>query len=48
MAPDRAPTIATVIQKICLKEGIPEAAIRADVKAKGNANTEWENLIILR
>jgi hypothetical protein len=48
MAPERAPTMAMVIQRTWLKEGIPEAAISAEVKANGRAKIEWENLIILR
>jgi hypothetical protein len=46
MAADLAPTMAMTIQKICLGEGIPEAAMKAPVKAKGRAKTECENLII--
>ncbi len=48
IAPDLAPTIATAIQKTLLGGGIPPAAIKAEVNAKGRAKIEWENFIILR
>jgi hypothetical protein len=48
IAPDRALTIATIIQNICFSEGMPDAAIRAAVNANGSAKMEWENLIIFR
>jgi hypothetical protein len=38
--------MATTIHIIWLNSGIPDAAIRAEVKANGRANIEWENLII--
>jgi hypothetical protein len=38
--------MATTIHIIRLNSGIPDAAIRAEVKANGRANIEWENLII--
>jgi hypothetical protein len=48
MAVVLAETIATIIQNRVLPWGMPLAAMKAEVRAKGNANTEWENLIILR
>jgi hypothetical protein len=40
IAPERPPSIATVIQMIFERAGTPSDAIRAAVKAKGRANTE--------
>src|SRR5579859_3829610 len=50
IAAERAETIATTIQRICLHEGQPcdvkRAASNAPVSAKGSAKTECSNLII--
>jgi hypothetical protein len=48
MAAVRAPTMATMIQKILPEEGIPRAASNAPISAKGRAKTVWGNLIMLR
>lgn len=46
MAAERAPTIATIIQRILSNEGIPLADSIAPIKANGRANRVWENFII--
>src|SRR6266404_1441949 len=46
MAVDRAPTIARVIQRICIAVGRPWAASTAPRKAKGSANSVCSILII--
>src|SRR6266542_2079070 len=46
MAVERAPTIATVIQRICFGEGNPLAASTAPRKANGNAKSVCSILII--
>ena len=48
MAPDRAPTMATDIHNILVKEGIPFAASSAPTKANGRAKTECEIFIMRR
>src|SRR5512147_3068739 len=48
MAADRAPTMATVIQRIVRHDGRPPAASRALVNAKGSAKMVCSNLIISR
>ena len=48
MAAERAPTIATTIQKICRPVGAPFAASTAPRKANGNANSVCSILIISR
>ena len=48
MAAERAPTMATVIQRIVLHGGTPLAASSAPVKAKGKAKIVCSNLIISR
>ena len=46
IAADRAPTIATMIQRICRGEGSPFAASTAPRKANGNAKSVCSILII--
>src|SRR3954464_8447997 len=46
IAAERAPTIATTIQKICRPEGRPLAASMAPHSAKGSAKIECSHLII--
>src|SRR5229473_5739120 len=50
MAAERAPIMATMIQRICRSAGqecaVTRAARRAPVSANGSANTECSNLII--
>jgi hypothetical protein len=48
MAAERAPTMATAIQKIVRHAGSPRAASSAPVNAKGNAKIVCSNLIISR
>ena len=46
IAQERAPTIASVIQRICGRAGIPRAANTAPRKANGSANSVCSILII--
>src|SRR3712207_5295696 len=46
IAAERAPNIATVIQRICRHAGKPSAARTAPRKAKGSANKVCSNFII--
>jgi hypothetical protein len=48
IAADRAPTIATTIQRICRSDGSPRAASTAPRKANGNAKSVCSILIISR
>ncbi len=48
MAAERAPTMATVIQRTVLHDGMPRAASSAPVKANGSAKIVCSNLIISR
>src|SRR5580704_13012125 len=51
MAAERAPTMATIIQRICRQVGRPpptRAASSAPTNAKGRAKMECSNLIISR
>ena len=46
MAAERAPTIATIIQRILSNDGIPLADSIAPINANGRAKRVCENLII--
>ena len=48
IAADRAPTIATTIQRICRSDGSPRAASTAPRNANGNAKSVCSILIISR
>ena len=48
MAADRAPNMATVIQKTVRQDGRPPAASSAPVNANGSAKMVCSNLIISR
>ena len=48
IAAERAPTIATTIQRICRADGMPFAAKTAPRKANGNAKSVCSILIISR